>query len=265
MMSVTGYTDWFGLPSIPERAVSEPPTFDKYADSQGSDSEGSSKSAPGRTRRGRNARRGRRSGAATRKEREAERAMRAALAEQDEEERAAVAALSQPEDHRGVAALTELFLMVAPFCAKEMRAKTLEDSSKIKGRKCPERTKHLAWKRYLEASTPEENEAAHAELAALEEQEEAERAEMAALAQQQEVERAAMAALADQEEVDERAARAALSDRWKEEERAREAALSIQEGGECAESAALPDGGVERASVAALPHHPEKSKAEGQE
>ena len=191
--------------------------------------------------------------------------MRAALAVQDEEERAAAAALSQPEDDQEDAELTELYLMLAPLGTKDERAKLLEEFSNIEGRECPERTALLAYKRLLEATTLEEQEAECAKLAALAEQAEAERAATAALAQQQEVERAAMAALADQEEVDERAARAAISDRWKMNERAREAALSIQEGGECAESAALPDGGVERASVAALPHHPENSEAEGQE
>ena len=165
-MTVTGYGDWLDLPSIPERAASEPPTFDKYADSQGSDSEGSSKSAPGRTRRGRNARRGRRSGAATRKDREAERAMRAALAVQDEEERAAAAALSQPEDDQEDAELTELYLMLAPLGTKDERAKLLEEFSSIEGRECPERTALLAWKGWLKASTPEEDEAARAELKA---------------------------------------------------------------------------------------------------
>ena len=82
--------------------TSDEATSNSNSDSDASASSKSFASTCSRTRRGKNARRGRRSGTSIRRQREAERAMRAALAEQDEEERAATAALPhqelQPED-----------------------------------------------------------------------------------------------------------------------------------------------------------------------
>ena len=75
-------------------------TFDDgndHSQTSGSDSEASSRSSgssSSRTRRGGNARRGRRSGTSIRRQREAERAELAALAEQVKAERATVAALA---------------------------------------------------------------------------------------------------------------------------------------------------------------------------